>query len=63
MPRTARNLANADLVVTSVRIERHKLARYRQIVEAEHRTVVGDMRHYIDARIAEADGVREEEAA
>jgi len=62
MPRSARNLPNGALAVTSLRIEREKLDRYREIVAREHRTVVGDLRRYIDQRLA-ADREAREEAA
>jgi hypothetical protein len=38
-----------------VRIERDVLDRFREIAEAEHRTVSQDVRRYIDTRIADAD--------
>ncbi len=62
MPRSARNLPNGALAVTSLRIERDKLDRYREIVAREHRTVVGDLRRYIDQRLA-ADREARGEAA
>lgn len=62
MPRSARNLPNGALAVTSLRIERDKFDRYREIVAREHRTVVGDLRRYIDQRLA-ADREARGEAA
>lgn len=62
MPRSGENLTNESLAVTSLRIERDKLARYRDLVAREHRTVVGDLRRYIDERLA-ADREAREEAA
>ena len=53
MPRSARNLTNAPQAVFTLRIERDKLDRFREVVEREHRTVVQDLRHYIDRRLAE----------
>ncbi len=53
MSRSARNLANASQAVFTLRIERDKLDRFREVVEREHRTVVQDLRHYIDRRLAE----------
>lgn len=53
MSRSARNLANTSQAVFTLRIERDKLDRFREVVEREHRTVVQDLRHYIDRRLAE----------
>lgn len=38
-----------------VRVDPARLDRFREVVEADHRTVSQDLRHYIDLRIAEAD--------
>lgn len=62
MSRSARNLTNDTPAVFTLRIERDKLDRYREIVAREHRTVVGDLRRYIDQRLA-ADREAREEAA
>jgi uncharacterized protein (DUF4415 family) len=46
-----------------VRIERDVLDRFREIAEAEHRTVSQDVRRYIDTRIADADATELRAAA
>jgi hypothetical protein len=38
-----------------VRIEPDVLARFRQVAEADHRTVSQDVRRYIDHRLSEAE--------
>ncbi len=55
MSRSARNLTNDTPAVFTLRIERDKLDRFRELVGREHRTVVQDLRHYIDRRLAAED--------
>jgi antitoxin component of RelBE/YafQ-DinJ toxin-antitoxin module len=38
-----------------VRIDPSVLDRYREVAEADHRTVSQDVRHLVEQRIAEAD--------
>lgn len=63
MPRSGGNLPNGSLAVTSLRIDRAKLELYRALVAREHRTVVGDLRRYIDERLAADREAQEREAA
>lgn len=51
----------ASLAVTSIRIERDQLERFRRIAEANRRSVSQELRWVIDQRIREFE--HEEEAA
>lgn len=51
--------ASNETAVFSLRIAREKLDRFREIVEAEHRTMNQEFRRYVDERIAESDAERQ----
>ena len=58
--RSATSANSPDIAVYSVRIERAKLDRLRQIADREHRTLVQKLRVMIEREIARFD---EDEAA
>jgi len=43
------------MVVTTLRLPKDKLERFRELAALEHRTTSGEMRALIDQRIAEAE--------
>lgn len=46
------------MVVTTLRIEREKLARFKELAALEHRTSAQEIRALIDARIAQHDAAQ-----
>lgn len=50
-----RSTSESSVAVYTLRVERDKLSRLREIAEGEHRSLSQELRHMIDARIALED--------
>lgn len=59
MGSSATQSAAPQLAVTSVKIEKDKLDRFREIARANRRSISQELRWLIDQRIAETDAGRE----
>lgn len=56
MSRRQHDTETAPMVVTTLRLPKEKLDRFREIAALEHRSTSGEMRRLIDERIADHDG-------